>query len=107
MRKGVSVDGEKQMNELKFNENNLKKMTIEECASQVFMCFFVGFDTTSSVMACCLLELARNPNVLKTVQDEIDYVLNKHNWKLSYDCIQDMAYLSQCIDGKLIFRLNL
>lgn len=105
MRNGgsTSLNEDNNSNECFVNNQNVKHMTIEECASQVFICFAVGFDTTSSVMACCLLELARNPDILKNVQDEIDCVLNKHNWKLSYDCIQDMKYLSQCIDGKFIF----
>lgn len=69
--------------------------------SQIFIFFFGGFDTTASVTSFALFELAKNPNCLKKLQEDIDNTLKKHNYEWTYDCIQDMKYLSQVLEETL------
>lgn len=75
-------------------------LSIIECASNVLVFFSIGFFPASTIMSFCLLELARNPNILEKVQLEVDCILNRHDFKFTYECMRDMKYLQQCIDGK-------
>lgn len=73
-------------------------------AAQSWVFFIAGFETSSSTLSFCLYELARNPDVQKKVQQEIDQVKEKHNGQLTYDAVHDMKYLEWCIDGNLLIE---
>lgn len=77
-----------------------KTMSIELCAAQIFIFYVAGFDTTASTVACTIFECARNPDVQKRLQHDIDTALEKHQGKLTYECMQDMTYLDLCVMGK-------
>ncbi|KAM3961509.1 cytochrome P450 6B7-like [Aphomia sociella] len=62
-------------------------------AAQVFVFFAAGFETSSSATSFTLHQLAYHQEVQKKVHQEIDTVLAKHNYKLSYDSIKEMRYL--------------
>lgn len=79
---------------------HLNHLSIEECAAQFFLFFYIGYETTSALMSFLLFELAKNREIMKKAQSDIDRALNKHNWKWSLECLNDMTYLSQCITGK-------
>ncbi|XP_001649311.2 probable cytochrome P450 6d5 [Aedes aegypti] len=80
---------------------NYKKLTIGEVAAQAHVFFLAGFETSSSTMSFCLYELAKNPEVQRKVQAEIDSVTALHGGKLTYDSINEMRYLECCIDETL------
>lgn len=61
--------------------------------------FCVGFDTSSSTMTFTLFLLAQNPDIQAKTRQEIQTVLDKHNGQLTYECIHEMTYLRQVIDG--------
>jgi len=81
-------------------KNEPKKLTINEIAAQVFIFFIAGFETSSSTTFFCLYELAKNPEIQKKVQDEIDQVLKKHDG-ITYESLSEMKYLECCIDETL------
>lgn len=62
----------------------------------------VDFDTSSTTIAFCLYELAKNPNVQDHVLNEIDHVLNKYNGNITYESISEMKLLEACIDGEFL-----
>lgn len=74
--------------------------------SKVF--FIAGFETSSSTLSFCLYELAKNADIQKKVQNEIDEIKKKHANQLSYDAVSEMKYLDWCIDGDKLnyFHLN-
>lgn len=74
-------------------------------AAQIWLFFIAGFETSSSTLSFCLYELAKNPDVQKKVQQEIDQIKAKHNGQLSYDAVNDMKYLGWCIDGIFVTKL--
>lgn len=80
--------------------SEIKSLSIEECAAQVFVFFIAGFETSSTTMSFALYELAKNQECLKRAQSEIDDVLAKHNGELTYESVSEMKYLDWCIDGK-------
>ena len=53
-------------------------------------------------MSFCLFELARNPEVLKKVQEELDKVFKKAGPDgLTYEMLGELKYLEACIDEAL------
>lgn len=80
--------------------NNNKSLTVEEMAAQSFLFFGGGFESSSTTMAFCMYELARNPEVQQRAYEEIDMILNKYDGALSYDSIMEMKYVKCCIEGE-------
>lgn len=66
------------------------------------MFFIAGFETSSSTMSFCLFELARNPQIQRKVQEEIDRVLKTGGTdEITYDLMGDLKYLECCVDETL------
>lgn len=78
-----------------------KTMTLNEVVAQSFIFWAAGFETTSATMSFCLFELARNPAVLQNLQNGIDEVLQKNNNEFTYETLQQITYLDNCIDETL------
>lgn len=68
-------------------------------AAQAFVFYIAGFETSSSTMSFCLFELAKNPQVQRKVQEEIDQISEKYNNEITYESMSEMKYLEACIDG--------
>lgn len=88
------------------DERTLKKMSIKECAAQVFIFYMAGFDTSASTTAFSLFELARHPEIRRKLQAEIDETVARFDGVVSYECIQEMQYLEACIMGVMFMRLG-
>lgn len=81
---------------------NRDKLTIEEVVAHTFVFFIAGFETTSSTMALCLYELAKNQELQRKAQREIDEVLKSRNSDdISYEHLPELKYLEKCIDETL------
>jgi len=66
---------------------------------QAFTFLGAGFETSGSTMSFALYELALQPEIQNRLRAEIMQVLNKHNGQLTYDGIQEMAYLDMVVSG--------
>jgi cytochrome P450 family 6 len=82
----------------KIVDEKFKTMTFSEMAAQAFVFFLAAFETSSTVMSFCLYELAKNQEIQRKVQKEIDTVMQKHDGEITYDNIGDMKYLENCMD---------
>lgn len=82
------------------DNNNIEPLTMEQCAGQIALFYLAGFDTTSSTIAYCLYELARNRELMKRLQTDIDDTLIKHNGAITYDTINEITLLELCVLGK-------
>ncbi|KAI4455252.1 cytochrome p450 [Holotrichia oblita] len=76
-------------------ENN--ELTTEEVAAQAFIFFLAGFETSSTTMSSCLLELAQNQDIQDKVREEVVQIFSKNDGKLMYDSLMDMKYLGHTI----------
>ncbi|KAK5640028.1 hypothetical protein RI129_010839 [Pyrocoelia pectoralis] len=56
-----------------------------------------GFETTAASVSFTLFELALNKEIQNKVREEIKTVLGKHNGKITYEAIQEMGYLNNCL----------
>lgn len=74
-----------------------KLLSIEECASHLFLFYLAGYETSSSTASYCLWELANNPDKLSKLQQEIDIQLQTTDGQITYEGIQNMQYLDLCI----------
>lgn len=95
-----TADMDKEIHSSSDSASTIKSLTIEQCAAQVSLFYLAGFDTTSSTITYTLFELARKPDLMKRLHDEIDDVLAKHNNAITHESISDMHFLDLCVRGK-------
>ncbi|KAK4878614.1 hypothetical protein RN001_011120 [Aquatica leii] len=72
-------------------------LTIEEIAAQAFVFFGAGFETSSTVMMYCLLELSLNQDIQEKLRAEVNNVMNRHD-QVTYDGLNDLVYMRQVLD---------
>ncbi|XP_043482165.1 probable cytochrome P450 6a14 [Leptopilina heterotoma] len=72
------------------------KITFMEAAAQAFLYFVGGFETSSATISHCLYELSVHQEIQEKVREEIKFALEKHG-ELSYDSLNSMPYLHQCV----------
>jgi cytochrome P450 family 6 len=75
--------------------------TDSRLASQAFIFFLAGFETSSTTLSFCLYELAVNPAIQTKLREEIDATLEKFGGQITYDAVQGMKYMGQVIDETL------
>jgi cytochrome P450 family 6 len=78
-----------------------KKLTMNQLFANVFLFFIAGFETSSSTASYCLAEIAKNQEIQRKVQEEIDEILKETGGDLTYDAIMKFKYLEMCIDETL------
>lgn len=79
-------------------------LTIEEIASQVFLFFIAGFETTGTGLIFACYQLALNIDLQTRAREEVNAIYKKYDGKMTYDSFMEMTYLKQIIDGKLFFE---
>ena len=56
-----------------------------------------GFETTSNTLSTLCYNLARYPDVLNTLLEEVDEITDKFDGVVDHETIADMPYLDACI----------
>lgn len=79
----------------------ISDLTDSLIASQAFVFFAAGYETSSTAMANTLYELALNQKVQDTLREEIEHEYSKHSGNLTYDNIKKMFYLDKVFKGVL------
>jgi cytochrome P450 family 6 len=75
--------------------------------SQAFLFFAAGFETSSTALSFCLLELAINPEIQQHLSTEISMTLEKCKGLITYDAIQNMSYLDKVVNGESLMFYSL
>lgn len=87
--------------DVKPSSTDVKSLTIEQCAAQVFLFYAAGFDSTATILTYTLYELASNPGVQRRLQEDIDRTLEIYEGQLTYESIMAMKYADYCLTGKM------
>ncbi|XP_011638474.1 probable cytochrome P450 6a14 [Pogonomyrmex barbatus] len=85
------------LRELKKNSDQLDDIELTDnlIASQAFVFFLAGFETSSTTMSNALYELALNPKIQDKLRAEIDESYVKYGEHLTYDNIKQLDYLDK------------
>ncbi|XP_068622726.1 cytochrome P450 6B1-like [Battus philenor] len=92
---------EKNNNLVKTDPENDVEITDMVISANAFIIFLGGFETTSSTLAFLFLELAAHPDVQEKMRMEIIDVMNKYNWNMSYEVLQELTYVEMVIHETL------
>ncbi|KAI2473974.1 hypothetical protein C4B38_000067 [Diabrotica virgifera virgifera] len=79
-------------------KNSGVDLTDDEMASQAFLFFTAGFETSSMSSSLTLFELGQHQDVQDKIREEINAVLKKHDDKISYDVLKEMKLLDQAFN---------
>lgn len=77
-----------------------RPLTSNELVALSFGLFIGGFETSSNTLSFALYYLAKHQMYQDKARDEINTVLGRHNNQITYEAMQELTYLQQCIDGK-------
>ncbi|XP_055371662.1 probable cytochrome P450 28d2 [Condylostylus longicornis] len=77
-----------------------KNLTLDELVAHALTLTLDGYDTTATTISHCLLLLGRNKNAQNKLRTEIFNNLDE-NQCLSFEILNDMKYLDQCINETL------
>lgn len=78
------------------------RLTVDEAASQAFIFFLAGFETTSTTISFAIFELALNNDIQEKARLEVRNVLEKHGGVWCYDGFQELTYVDMIIRGELV-----
>jgi len=82
-------------------DDNNKNLTLNQMAANSFIFYVAGFETSSSTMSFCIYELAKNMDIQRRVQEEIDEVTARHNGEITYNSVMELKYLEMCMEETL------
>jgi len=68
-------------------------------ASQAYVFFIAGFETSSTTISNALYELALNQKIQEKLREEIDEVYVKYGEDITYDNIEKLNYLDNVFKG--------
>ncbi|XP_006614287.1 cytochrome P450 6A1-like [Apis dorsata] len=77
------------------------ELTNDLLASQIFIFFAAGFETSSSTISNALYELALNPDIQEKLRKEIKEFEAKNNGEWRYETIKEMKYLEKVFQETL------
>lgn len=92
--------------DLKNSKDVANRLNMNEIAAQAFVFFLAGFETSSTTLTYCLYELAleKHKHIQDEARQEIFSILEKYDGELTYEAINEMAYIDQIINGRLSIR---
>lgn len=82
-------------------DEHMSGLSMNEVAAQAAIFFLGSFDSSALTMAYSVLELAMNPKVQETARACVEDVLKRHQGKFTYEALQEMGYVEQCVKETL------
>lgn len=83
---------------IKLKNDEKNSLTMEELSAHAFVFFVAGYDTSSTVLTFAIYEISINCDIQAKVRKEVRSLFQKHG-KFTYECIKEMKYLGQVLDG--------
>ena len=82
------------------NSKGSDSLTMNQIAAQSFVFFLAGYETSSTTLTFCMYELSMNEDVQEQARKDAKESIEKHDGEFSYEAVNNMHYLDQCINGK-------
>jgi len=76
-------------------------LTFNEIAAQSVVFFAAGFETSSTTLTFCMYELSINEDIQRKARDSVKEVLKKYGNDFSFEAVNEMHYVEQCINETL------
>ena len=61
-----------------------------------------GFETTSNTLSTLCYNLAKHPDILDTLIEEVDSVFDNFGGDVNHETISEMPFLEACIKGEIL-----
>lgn len=94
-------DGDKSKQESTEAGKLKKTLSNGEILSQSILFLTVGAETTANTLSFLAHSLAMHPEYQEKLIEEVDSVLERFNGEVSYESVNEMTYMDQCIDETL------
>ncbi|KAK5865791.1 hypothetical protein PBY51_020033 [Eleginops maclovinus] len=94
----LMIDSQKTQDSSKVEEH--KGLSDHEILSQAMIFLFAGYETSSSSLSFLAYNLARNPHVMKQLQEEVDSTF-PNKGPVEYQALMEMEYLDSAINESL------
>lgn len=75
-------------------------ISFNDLASQAFIFFLGGFETSATTMTFTLYELALNEEIQEKLRKEVNEVTKKSGGQVTYENLIEMTYLDNIVHGK-------
>ncbi|XP_037027121.1 probable cytochrome P450 6a14 [Bradysia coprophila] len=72
-------------------------LSFQQIAAQAYVFSVAGIETTAAAITFCMFELSINDDIRKKARQSIYECLKKHDGCLTYEALNEMHYLQQCI----------
>lgn len=73
-------------------------------AAQAMSFFTAGNETSSSIIAYTIYELALHMDIQNRLKNEIRTSIDSHKNEFTYESIQEMKYLDMVLSGKYLYN---
>lgn len=82
-------------------DESMEGLSMNEIAAQAALFFVGSFNSSALTLAYAVLELAMNPELQETARKSVKDVLKRHEGKFTYEAVQEMGYVEQCVNETL------
>lgn len=82
-------------------------ITVNEMTAEAFIFFVAGYDSASTTMSFCMYEFAQNLEIQQKAFEDVNNALSLFDGKITYESLNEMKYLDNCIDGKVLELLTI
>jgi cytochrome P450 family 6 len=88
------------------NDSGEDKLTFLEIASQAFVFFFAGFESTATTMTYALHLLSFHQEIQERARKSIQETLKRYDGEWSYEAVMEMKYVGQIIEGTIYLSFS-
>jgi cytochrome P450 family 6 len=75
-------------------------LSFNQVWAQSVVFFLAGYETTATALTYCIYELSQHEDIQKKARESIRKVLKEHDGEFTYEAVNEMQYVEQCVNGE-------